>query len=99
MDASIDPMPRSDSMTTIPPLHSPPATPDVGTALRELASAAGRVLTSLRAALFPATEPQPLSAFEEAEQVRAVAWASLKTDRAFANELFAAAARHELLQR
>lgn len=84
-------------MTTILSTTSQAATPSIGAALRELAGAAARVIAACRATLFPAADQRPLSAYEEAEHVRAMAFACLKTDRAFANDLFAAAQRHELL--
>ena len=71
--------------------------PAIGTALHELAVAAGHVLVALRATLFQTAATRPLSAREEAEQVRALAVSYLKTDRRFADDLFAAANRHEML--
>ena len=84
-------------MTSILSKSSHTAAPAIGTALRELATAAARVVAAFRAALFPIADEQPLSVHEEAEQVRAMAFSYLKTDRRFADDLYAATARHELL--
>jgi hypothetical protein len=86
-------------MPTILSMSTHTAAPAVGPALRELATAATHVLAALRAALFPSRAELPLGAHEEAEQVRALAFSYLQTDRRFADDLFAAANRHELLHR
>ncbi|MGJ7495612.1 hypothetical protein ACSFA8_11080 [Variovorax sp. RT4R15] len=84
-------------MPTILSIPSQTPAPAIGTALRELAVAAVHVLAALRATLFQTAATRPMSASEEAEQVRALAVSYLKTDRRFADDLFAAANRHELL--
>jgi len=84
-------------MPTILSVPSQTTAPAIGTALRELATAAACVLAAFRATLFQAADTPPASAYEEAEQVRALAISYLKTDRRFADDLFAAAERHELL--
>ncbi|OGB19978.1 MAG: hypothetical protein A2W72_11510 [Burkholderiales bacterium RIFCSPLOWO2_12_67_14] len=48
------------------------------------------------APLLAAAQRRPLTRFEEAEQVRAMAMDLLDSDPAFAQDLFAAADRHEL---
>lgn len=55
---------------------------------------AARLFTSRRAPAATATAPV-LTAFQEAERVRAMADDLLKTDPALAQELYAAADRHE----
>ncbi|MCW8199332.1 hypothetical protein D8B23_13090 [Verminephrobacter aporrectodeae subsp. tuberculatae] len=61
-----------------------------------------RFLTPIRqllahwlSAQFAASAPRALTAFEEAEQVRAMAVGLMNDDPAFAADLFAAADRHE----
>lgn len=56
-------------------------------------------IRDLFAAWFSAHETgpaQPLTAFEEAEQMRAMADDVLQSDPAFAHDLYAAADRHEM---
>lgn len=53
-----------------------------------------RALWSAR--VLAVTAPRTLTRFEEAEQVRAMAMDLLDSDPAFAQDLFAAADRHEL---
>ncbi|MEP6721807.1 MAG: hypothetical protein ABJA77_10205 [Variovorax sp.] len=84
-------------MPTILSMPSQTPAPAIGTALRELATAAAHVLSALRATLFQPAAKRPMSASEEAELVRALAMSHLKTDRRFADDLFAAANRHEQL--
>ncbi len=78
-----------------------PARPQaVGEALRELSTAAARVLTALRSAL-PQRRSAParaLSPAEEAARVRDMAGSYVKTDPGFAADLYAAADRCERAQ-
>ena len=78
-----------------------PARPQaVGEALRELSTAAVRVLTALRSAL-PKRHPAPAQALnpaEEAARVRDMAGTYVKTDPGFAADLYAAADRYERAQ-
>ncbi len=55
-----------------------------------------RARALLSARLLAVTAPRKLTRFEEAEQVRAMAMDLLDSDPAFAQDLFAAADRHEL---
>ena len=84
-------------MSTILSMSGHTAAPAIGTALPALASAAAHAIAVLRAKLFPAANKLPPSPYQEAEQVRALAFDYLKTDRRLANDLFAAADRHEWL--
>lgn len=73
------------------------ATPSVGTALRELATAASHLASALWAAITQqsAVEARTLSAAEQAEHVRAMADVQMRFDMRFAQELYAMANRHE----
>jgi hypothetical protein len=82
--------------TNILPLnHS--ATPAVGSALSAFVSAASQLGSALVATLFNAPVARPLSASDEAEQVRMMAESYVASDPSFAQDLFAAADRHEAL--
>jgi hypothetical protein len=65
-------------------------------------AASGQFLVTVRqlfASWFSAREavkPRPLTRFEEAEQLRAMADDLLNSDPSFAQDLYAAADRHEL---
>lgn len=85
-------------MPTILSMSSHTAAPAIGIALRALATAAADVFAAVRATLFSATDKLPLSPDQEAEQARALAFSYLKTDRRLADDLFAAADRHERLR-
>lgn len=50
------------------------------------------------AKLFSGAPKQPMSRIEEAEEVRAMARSVAATDPGFANDLFAAADRHEAIR-
>ena len=86
-------------------LHSPnlaqTAPPSVGDALQGLGVAARRLGFALWAAAMqrPVVVPRVLTAFEEAEQLRAFADEQLLTDPRFAQDLYAAADRHEMAAR
>ena len=76
--------------------------PGVGDALHGLAVAAKGVMVALWAAVSqpaPAAAPAPLTAFEEAENLRAIAFEWLQSDPEFAQDLYCAADRHELASR
>ena len=84
--------------TTLPSQRFSPARPQaVGDAFRELSSAAGRVLTALRATVRQrrSAPTAPLSPAEEAARVREMAGRYLKNDPGFAADLYAAADRYE----
>jgi hypothetical protein len=82
--------------TNILPLnHS--ATPAVGSALNAFFGAASQLGSALVATLFKTSQVRPLSASDEAEQVRMMAESYVATDPGFAQDLFAAADRHEAL--
>lgn len=76
--------------------------PGVGDALHGLAVAARGVVVALWAAVSrpaPAAAQAPLTAFEEAENLRAIAFEWLQSDPEFAQDLYCAADRHELATR
>lgn len=75
--------------------------PGVGDALHGLAVAAKGLVLALWAAVSPPARAAqaPLTAFEEAENVRAIADEWLQSDPRFAQELYCAATRHELASR
>ena len=76
--------------------------PGVGDALHGLAVAAKGVAVALWAAVSqpaPAAVQVPLTAFEEAENLRAIAFEWLQSDPEFAQDLYCAADRHELASR
>lgn len=76
--------------------------PGVGDALHGLAVAAKGVVVALWAAVSqpaPAAVQTPLTAFEEAENLRAIAFEWLQSDPEFAQDLYCAADRHELASR
>ena len=78
-----------------------PARPQaVGEALRELSTAAARVLTALRGTLLQRrlAPARALSPAEEAARVRDLAGTYVKTDPGFAADLYAAADRYERAQ-
>ena len=77
---------------------SPAAQPSIGAALHELAVAGRHLGAALLSTMqrSRAASRQQISAFEEAENLRAFAQTHLKTDPGFAADLFAAADRHEL---
>ncbi|QDL55161.1 hypothetical protein [Rhodoferax aquaticus] len=70
---------------------------NVGSAVKELATAAQKLVAALWAAATQSSvvAPRKLTAFEEAEQLRAYAASLPKYERDFAHDLFAAADRHE----
>ncbi len=72
--------------------------PSVGEALRDLSVAALRLAQALWAAATqprPVPQAMPLTAFDEAEELRALADAHVLSDPCFAQDLYAAADRHE----
>lgn len=77
---------------------TPASQPSIGSALRELAVAGRHLTVALLSTLQrkSAADRQQLSAFQEAENLRALAETWVKTDPGFAADLFAAADRHEL---
>ena len=87
--------------TTTTPLHQPALAQELrnfGTALRELMNAARQLwLAMWTTFLHRNNHPQlTLTAVEEANQLRAVAAGYYANDPRFAQELYAAANRHEL---
>ena len=90
--------------STLHSLHLSPAQPaNVGEALRELAVAGQRLVMALWAAagLRASTVLQrpAMTAYEEAEELRTFALSYIDSDPHFANDLFAAADRHEISAR
>ena len=76
---------------------TPASQPSVGSALHELAVAGRHLVVALLSTLQrKSAASQQLSAFQEAENLRALADTWVKTDPGFAADLFAAADRHEL---
>jgi hypothetical protein len=79
------------------PRHPPLVQPRVHDAILDLIAASGRLMR----AIWSSTVSQPkaamaaLSAFEEAEQARAIADSFARSDPNFAQDLYAAADRHE----
>jgi len=76
--------------------------PGVADALHGLAVAAQGVVVALWAAVSQragVAEQAPLTAFEEAENLRAIADEWLQSDPRFAQELYCAADRHEVANR
>jgi hypothetical protein len=69
----------------------------IGEALRELSAAAQHLFQSIRATLQKqdASASKELTPAEEANRVRQMATTYLRTDPGFAEDLFAAADRHE----
>ena len=84
--------------TVLHSLNLAPAQPSsVAEAMHDLALACGRLAQALWATLrlrLSVVAPA-LTAFEEAEQVRAFAYAQQQFDPRFADDLYAAADRHE----
>lgn len=68
----------------------------VSSALQELFTAASHLVAAISATLFKIAAPRALTVFDEAEQVRRMAEAYADSDRGFADDLFAAADRHEI---
>ena len=68
----------------------------VSSALQELITAATHLVAAVSAALFKTAAPRALTVFEEAEQIRTMAESFADSDRGFADDLFAAADRHEM---
>jgi len=90
--------------STLRPITIASAQPsNVGEALRELAAAGQRLVVALWAAAGSRASTmlqQPaLTAYEEAEQLRTFALGYIDSDPHFANDLFAAADRHEISAR
>lgn len=90
--------------STLHSLNLAPAQPSsVGEALHGLAIAGHRLALALWAAAgsrLSVGQPQPaLTAFEEAEELRAFAVEQINSDPRFADDLFAAADRHEVSAR
>ncbi len=83
--------------TNILPLNHSAAAPAIGSALNAFFSAASQLGSALVATLFKAPVARALSAADEAEQVRMMAESFVATDPGFAQDLFAAADRHEAL--
>jgi hypothetical protein len=87
-------------MTSITLTTQTPATaaqPSIGAALRELMVAGRHLSVALLSTLRrPSAASRRLNVFEEAESLRAYAQGYLNTDPGFAQDLFAAADRHEL---
>jgi len=86
---------------TATPLHQPALTQEMhnfGLALRELVSAARQLARALWSSMWyrPGNPARPLTAVEEANQVRAMADDCYASDPRFAQDLHAAATRHEL---
>jgi hypothetical protein len=77
---------------------TPAEQPSVGAALHELAVAGRHLAVALLSTVRrqSAARRRQLSVFEEAENLRAFAQTHMKTDPGFADDLFAAADRHEL---
>lgn len=77
-------------------VHAAPS-PKVSEALHELVVASHKLLRALWTATFASSgqAPRPLTALEEANQVRSMADEVLHTDPRFAQDLYAAAERHE----
>lgn len=73
----------------------------VGDALYGMAAAIHRLMLALRAAAMhrPKAAMLALTAFQEAEELRAMADNLLRTDRKFAQDLYSAAGRHEMSNR
>jgi len=69
---------------------------NVSVALRELLSATRRLVAALWAALFTPSQPSPArTARQEADKLRAYADQLYLTDPRYAQDLYAAATRHE----
>jgi len=70
---------------------------NVSFALRELALATSRLVTALWASLTQRIEPRPArtTACQEADKLRAYADSLYSTDPRYAQDLYAAATRHE----
>jgi hypothetical protein len=87
-------------MTSITLNTQTPATatqPSIGAALSELMVAGRHLSVALLSTLRrPSAASRRLSVLEEAESLRAYAHSYVKTDPGFAQDLFAAADRHEL---
>jgi hypothetical protein len=83
--------------TTLNSRNLAPTTSEVGVALQELITAARHLLTALWATSSQRTAdiPQTLIASQEADNLRSMAADLMLKDPRFANELFAAADRHE----
>jgi hypothetical protein len=81
-------------------LHRPTLTQEVQNvsfALRELALATSRLVTALWASLTQRAEPHPArTARQEADKLRAYADSLYSTDPRYAQDLYAAATRHEV---
>jgi hypothetical protein len=85
--------------TTVISAHSLSRTSgsNIGTALVEVGVAFKHLATAVfRTAVAPAAAAQPLTAYEEAEQLRTYAAEIQQKDPDFAQDLFAAADRHEI---
>lgn len=84
--------------TTLNTAHATTAsTSNVGIAVKELSAAAQKLVAALWAAATQssAVAPRTLTAFEEAEDLRAFAAKLPASERDFACDLYAAADRHE----
>jgi hypothetical protein len=76
---------------------SPASKPSVGSALQELAVAGRHLTVALLSTLSRKhLARRPLTVYEEAESLRSHAQQFVRTDPAFAADLFAAADRHEI---
>jgi hypothetical protein len=85
--------------TLRPTRLSPTASSNVSVALRELAGAAHRLALALWAAKADRTpaQSQEASAFEAAAELRTFASSLPASDHGFADDLYAAADRHEMI--
>lgn len=76
--------------------HADPAQdPGVVAALRELVGAAGKLSAALFASFKTPVSSAPRTAYDDAEAVRAMADRFAATDPSYAEDLYAAADRHE----
>jgi hypothetical protein len=84
-------------MTSITLQHTnaPRSNGDITTAFNELALASRNLITALWASLIQGKVSQPLTAHEEAEELREMAYRLSASDPHFAQDLYAAAERHE----
>jgi len=86
--------------STLHSLNLAPAQPSsVGQALHELAVAGHQLVLALWSAaglrISAGRTPSAMTAFDEAEELRAFALQQMRSDPSFAEDLFAAADRHE----
>lgn len=84
------------STATLQPHNLAQEIHNMGTALNELTLAARRLAVALWASLIQRTAPRQLTALEEANNLRAIADGLVNKDPSFAQDLYAAADRHEV---